>query len=144
MTIQQYYENAKAIKLDNVIVETMEEQEEDIIALNQYQLYIHSEDADKEPLARYKNNIYALEKNEMNPQVGLGNPDLNYTGSFYMKMYLTVRKRSFEIDSTDEKSSALKDKYGDKIFGLSKDSIAMYTKDYFKRLFFQKIKEALR
>lgn len=143
MTIEGFYNKAKQVNLKDLVIETMEEQREDIIALNQYQLYIHSEDSVGDKLENYKTLEYSLYKNRKNPDVGFGNPDLYDTGVFFRKMYLTVDQDSFEIDSSDKKSSDLKNKYGDKIFGLSSDSLAMYTKDYFNTLFFYKIRQNL-
>ena len=66
----------------------------------------------------YSRVKYARAKNQMNQLPGIGTPDLKVTGKFYAEFYLTSQNGKFEIFSSDWKSKALSNKYGD-IFGLT-------------------------
>ena len=113
------------IARDNIIPitgECIEEVKEPVIGLNTSQLYDEGVDADGNHLTKYRNPTYAHIKNSMNPGPGFGRPDLYLTGEFQQNMNLRVEGDVFEIDSSDVKSAELKDKYGEKIFGLTQES----------------------
>lgn len=65
------------------------------------------------------------------------------TGDFYRDMFVDVGSDVIEIDSTDYKSEDLKDKYGDKIFGMTRDSKEEYVNEAIPVLV-DKIKEILK
>lgn len=143
MTILEMYEKASAIVIPDLVQETLTEQADVIITINQARLFNESEDTDGEPLEFYKSISYSIAKNEINPNPGFGRPDLYDTGSFYRDFNLTVTKDEFEVDSSDEKSNMLKNKYGDKIFGLSDSDLEMFSADFFNSILIEKIQKAL-
>lgn len=53
---------------------------------------------------------------------------LKDTGAFYAGIIIDVRENTFVIDSADEKSGKLQDRYGEKIFGLNSESRIEYIK----------------
>lgn len=65
------------------------------------------------------------------------------TGDFYRNMFVDVGSDVIEVDSTDYKSEDLKDKYGDKIFGMTRDSKEEYVNEAIPVLV-DKIKEILK
>lgn len=71
----------------------------------------------------YRNERYKRAKNSVNPLPGLGTPDLKLTGGFYKDFYLIARDDgTFTTFSSNEKADKLKSKYGDSIFGLTKEN----------------------
>lgn len=56
---------------------------------------------------------------------------LKDTGSFYEGIFVDVNSESFDIDSHDEKSEALKAKYGERIFGLTTENKGEYALYHF-------------
>lgn len=137
------YDKASEIVITDVVQETLREQSDNIIFLNQYRLFNESEDTDGEPLEFYRSVAYSILKNQRNPSPGFGRPDLYDTGSFYRDFNLTVTDDEFEVDSNDEKSEMLKDKYGDKIFGLSESDMETFSGEFFNEAFIDKIQQKL-
>lgn len=56
---------------------------------------------------------------------------LKDTGQFYDNIFVDVNSDTFEIDSNDAKSEALKKKYGNRIFGLTPESRGEYVQYHF-------------
>lgn len=73
----------------------------------------------------YKNADYAFEKYAQNPLPGLGNPDLDLTGSFQGGLELTVQDGIVSEKSTDAKNAKLLAQYPD-IMGLGGPFKAQY------------------
>lgn len=65
------------------------------------------------------------------------------TGAFYRDMFVDVGSDVIEIDSMDSKSDELKEKYGERIFGLTKSSKEEYVDEALPVLV-DKIKEILK
>lgn len=130
-TIAAMLERVKSLELRDSVPTIIQEQAKTVIAYNQRQLYDHGQRADGEQLQDYRSEFYAIEKNRRNAKPGFGVPDLYDTGSFYRSMQLDVDKKTFELDSTDPKSSDLKKKYGDAIFGLTPISAGQYARGEF-------------
>lgn len=125
-TINGMYERVAKLDLREQVPAIIENTAEEIIALNQEQLYLSGINREGEELREYRNENYARAKNSMNPNPGLGVPDLNLTGDFYRGFKLQMEADGFSIDSTDQKTGMLKDKYGETIFGLTPDSRIRY------------------
>lgn len=143
MTVAGLFRKYSKIDIRQEAVDTMREQESEIVSLNRSQLYNHGFNADQEKLIEYASQKYARAKNLLNPGPGYGNPDLKLKGNFQRKFFLSVNRgrMEFEIDSKDIKSGKLKEKYGDNIFGLSTPSKEIYTRDYFIKRLIQRINE---
>lgn len=117
----------EAIKLREEVPNIVRSNAAEIIDYNQKQLFDKGQKADGSLVGYYNSVPYALEKNRMNPKPGFMRADLKLTGAFYRGMWLSVNRTSFEIDSKDRKSSELKGKYGDTIFGLSDENKSEYS-----------------
>lgn len=128
-TILDVLNNFKRLKLRNQVKRMVESDfNEQIIALNQRQLYAQSVDSNGEPLSFYKSVSYSLEKEKRNPLPGFGRPDLYDTGSFFRNFVVRSSNSLFTITSTDSKTNKLTAKYGKDIFGLTKESKEEFTK----------------
>jgi hypothetical protein len=130
MTINEAYKRVKNLDLRAQVPIIIELTSEELIMLNQAQLYTKSIDRDGEALGGYQSQFYEDLKKGMNPQLG-GLVDLNLTGDFYGGFYVRVEDTEFIIGSTDEKSQELENKYGKDIFGITDDSRGEYIRTAF-------------
>lgn len=144
-TISQVLQNAKNARdfSRGVINGIIEDHSEILSDYNRDQL-LRGYDRNGERLDPYKSLTYALWKYQKNPLAGLNNPDLNLTGAFYRGFFVNIKGDSFEISSTDEKTGDLKSKYGPMIFGLSNQSLSLYTKNEFFEEFKSFIENTLK
>lgn len=123
------YLRFKGLNLRKQVPIIIEQTKEEIIALNQRQLYNRSEDSEGQPLRFYASNAYAFAKEKRNSAPGFGRPDLYDTGSFYRQFVVKVSPTFYTVNSTDSKTKKLTAKYGRDIFGLSKESKAQYANE---------------
>jgi hypothetical protein len=91
----------------------------DIITLNQGQMSLGKRSDGTEITPSYSDLTIMLkdEKGQETRWVTLRD-----TGSFWGDMFVDVNASSYSLSSADEKTDKLRKKYGDKIFGLSKES----------------------
>jgi len=121
-TIAEMYNNWKRVNLRKQVPIIIEQNKQELIDLNQSQVYQSSEDSFGEPLRFYSSNSYAFEKEKQNAAPGFGRPDLYLTGAFYRAFVVKVSPRFYEINSKDTKTKKLKSKYGEDIFGLTDEN----------------------
>lgn len=134
MTINEAFKRVQAVNLRAQAPIIIELTADEIIMLNQAQLYTQSIDRDGDALGGYRAVWYEELKRGLNPQLD-GLVDLNLTGDFYGGFYVSVEDTEFIIGSTDQKSQELENKYGKAIFGLTDESRALYIKNaFFKAL----------
>lgn len=127
-TIKGMLDKVKSVDLRSEVPVIVQRTSAYLILLNQEQLFVNGIDANGDPITpEYKSKYYAAKKHAKNPQPGFGRPDLKDTGDFYKDFYVTVDKTAFEVDSKDNKSSSLIEKYGEKIFGLSRENKSKYS-----------------
>lgn len=136
-TISEMYDRVKSINVKNELPFLVQKTSYDIEALNKNQLYHGLRSDGYEIHPPYANKYYSRKKRAMNQKAGAGIPDLFLTGSFYKGFQVSVTKDTFEVDSVNDKSSSLKSKYSDKIFGLTNDS----KREYALGAFFTALKE---
>ena len=115
-------------KLTEIISDSLKENEESIIKLNQNQL-LSGKRADGSD-----NNPYS--KDTIRRRIKKGNPVKNNLitlyeyGDFYRSMLLKIDNKKFLITATDSKTeSILKNDYGKKVLGLTKDSFSILFKE---------------
>lgn len=130
MTINEAYRRFSRLDLRAQVPVIIELTSDQIILLNQAQLYQQSSDSLGNALGGYHLRWYEDLKKEMNPGLG-GLVDLYLTGAFYSGFFVRVEKDVFVIGSTDGKSGDLESKYGKAIFGLTDESKAKYTVESF-------------
>lgn len=143
MTISELYDNAKRVSLEELFEDCVTDLEQEVIELNQKQMYNKGENANGTKIGEYNSPFYALEKNRMNPSVGFGNVDLKYSGKFYNSMYLYADKKGFFVDADVDYLDEIFEKYGEAMLGLSKTSLSDFVENYFQELFFQKLHQKL-
>ena len=120
MTIAECAERVGKLDLHKEVQIALGANAQEVIRLNQAQLFDKGETITGSKLKGYRNRTYEEMKLEMNPA---GVTDLKLTGDFYAGMYLDVEADTFEVGSTDGKESDLENRYNKNIFGLSADSI---------------------
>jgi len=113
--------------INKEVRETIEETAESVADFNRKQLFegIRATGADIKPAYAPLTILIKDQKGQPTDRVTLKD-----TGAFYEGIFVDVNSESFDIDSTDEKSEALKAKYGERIFGLTpenKGEYAMFT-----------------
>ena len=123
-TIFDYMQNVKGVR-DNIPNETeriIKAKEKFILDLNRQAQLMQGIDSDGEKIApEYK--PFTIEIKQL-----IGQPydrvTLFYSGKFYAKFRIKFDKSNltFQIDSTERKITQLTSKYGDNIFGLTKEN----------------------
>jgi hypothetical protein len=155
MNALEMLDNLEAVDVQAIAIETVQENTDEIVKLNVEQLRQGYNSAgvligDYRP---YKNADYAFEKNQQNPEPGLGNPDLIHEGDFTRAFFAKTNGLIYEIGSTDAKADDLEKKYkmggGDtddgssgNIFGLDNDSKQELQDDYLRPAFQDKYTKA--
>jgi hypothetical protein len=126
MTTDDMLMAAQRLNLPELIEQTMEDTKTAYVGAQQQQM-LHGLTSNGEQIGRYRSAKYAAAKAQLNPLAGEGNVDLRLTGAFFEGMFLDVRgSDAFAVDSTDEKSPQLQEKYGAVIFGLGGDYLEQY------------------
>lgn len=143
MTISELYSNARAISLEELFEDCVTDLEQEVVELNQRQMYDKGENANGTKIGEYNSPFYAMEKNRMNPVVGFGNVDLKYSGKFYNSMYVYADKVGFFVDADVSYIDEIFDKYGQAMLGLSQTSLSQFVEGYFQDLFFKKLHQKL-
>ena len=116
-----------------IIAEIAVQEHSNIIIDMNTETLMHGLDADGEKLTpEYRSDEYAAEKNRMNPLPGEGTPDLFLEGNFHSGFYVKPEKMGWSIDSKDSKRDKLANKYGDDIFGNTKEDEKEINEDYIK------------
>ena len=129
MTINEAVRRFERVDLRNQVPVIVELTKDEIILLNQAQMYQSSIDSEGNQLGGYYFKYYEDLKKGLNPGLG-GKVDLYLTGDFYGGFYVKVEDMEFIIGSNDSKSDELENKYG-KIFGLTDESRTIYAKGVF-------------
>lgn len=126
-TIKNMLDRVKRLDLRAEVPVIVENTEEQVLDLNREQLLLHGTDSEGKLLQEYRSAAYARKKNRQNPNPGYGNPDLHLTGYFHSTFALKdITPKTFRITATDSITGKLTEKYGENIFGLSKDSTRRY------------------
>lgn len=124
----ELYNRIKKVNHTEAIEDTMEEASPVIRQKQRNQMH-SGLNREGKPIGKYRSPAYAKKKNALNPIPGLGVPDLKLTGEFYKGIYSEVRGDKIIIDSTDGKTPALANRFGEEIFGLNKESKAEAVKE---------------
>lgn len=110
--------SARAELLD-IAVEVIDDSEEEIITLNQDQLFAGETADGKEISPQYTPFTIAIKKRKGQP---FDRVTLLDTGSFYGKMKIKTIGQILDISSDDPKTPLLLKKYGEEIFGLTEEN----------------------
>lgn len=69
---------------------------------------------------------------------------LRDTGSFHENMFVVVDEEGFYVTSSDEKTEALKARYGDDIFRLTNENLTRLVRSHIKKVIVKQLKQELR
>lgn len=139
MTLSELLERLQKVDVDRIAKMTLGETREIYLDLNREQLTsgIRSDKSKITPEYTYFTKLKKKEQGRDPDKVTLYD-----TGDFYREMFMDVGSDLIEVDSIDYKSDELKEKYGDKIFGLTDDSKETYLGEIFP-VFLTKIEDIL-
>jgi hypothetical protein len=125
--LRDYVARLKTINqktIDDGVLKAVQETKNQAIDLNTKQLF-SGRDANGQSLGGYLNTDYAAFKRSLNPA---GVVDLKLTGDFHSSFFAKTDSFPVAFDATDEKTSELKQKYGE-IFGLDETSLEEYRQE---------------
>jgi hypothetical protein len=125
--LREYVARLKSINqktIDDGVLKIVQETKNQAIDLNTKQLFA-GRDANGQSLGGYRNENYAAFKRSLNPA---GVVDLKLTGDFHSSFFAKTDSFPIAFDATDEKTSELKQKYGE-IFGLDETSLEEYREE---------------
>ena len=119
MTLRELYQRVKGVDVEALKRDAVQENDKELVEINrQKQLYEKGINAEGVEIWDYRPYKPSTQKKK----AGKGQPydrvTLKDTGKFYKGMLLKVKGDEYDIDSTDETTRYLKDKYGD-IFGIA-------------------------
>lgn len=121
-TVSDYIKQIDEVisKVDDVVAQSVIKNDDAIIYMNtQLQLYNEGIDSKGNDLIPYK--PYTVFEKQLSNQP-FDRTTLKDTGSFYRGFRVQVISNTLFITSTDEKTSELMGKYGNDIFGLTKEN----------------------
>lgn len=119
MTLHSLQRKLKEFDLLSELQESVIETSGDIITLNQGQMSLGKRSDGTEITPSYS-DITIMLKDEKGQETRW--VTLRDTGSFWGDMFVDVNANSYSLSSADEKTQKLEKKYGEKIFGLTKES----------------------
>lgn len=141
MTLHSLQRSLQGFDITEVVRETIVETSEAIEELNMGQMFIGRRADGSEILPTYSDLTIELKEQKGQPSDRV---TLRDTGAFWKSLTVDVKSDTFTISATDAKTVSLVKKYGERIFGLSKESKSEeYIPLYFFPLLKQKITQRL-
>lgn len=127
MTISTKLKNFRTLDLRGLGMSVLVDQKQSVIRLNQDQM-LENKDNKGGSLGDYLSDGYRRWKLNKGR---IGKVDLYNTGAFQQAMKLNaLSKVKYELTSTDSKTPMLLKRYGVEMFGLNKDSLDDYRKEF--------------
>jgi hypothetical protein len=139
-TIPELLEAVQSLNINQEAVRSIEATAGMIVEFNRDQLKKGFNARDLRIGPRYRNPEYARQKNEQNPEPGLGIPDLILTGAFTDAIGVEVMEEEYEVFSTDAKAPELEKKYN-YVLGLGPKKLEQYTTEHVRPVFQERITE---
>lgn len=124
VTVNDMLKRFQSIDLKAEISNIIDRTSQDLIQLNQSQLFDKGVNADNEELQPYTflTEFYKREKGQP-----FDRTTLKDTGAFYAGFNIKTSDQFIIFDSTDSKTSDLEQKYGNRIFGLTPENKTVYS-----------------
>ena len=124
VTVNDMLKRFQSIDLKAEISNIIDRTSQDLIQLNQSQLFDKGVNADNEELQPYTflTEFYKREKGQP-----FDRTTLKDTGAFYAGFNIKTSDQFIIFDSTDSKTSDLEQKYGNRIFGLTPENKTAYS-----------------
>ena len=125
-----------------VIKSIVEDNSNEIIDLNtEDQLFDRGIGSDGESLGVYSNPYKKLKK-------AIGQPSdrvtLRLEGDFYKSFEVIIGDKQFRINATDKKTKWLINRYGEKVFGLTKDNLSLFREVVVKPELLKEIRKEIK
>ncbi len=125
-----------------VIKSIVEDNSNEIIDLNtEDQLFDRGIGSDGESLGVYSNPYKKLKK-------AIGQPSdrvtLRLEGDFYKSFEVIIGDKQFRINATDKKTKWLINRYGEKVFGLTKDNLSLFREVVVKPELLKEIRKTIK
>lgn len=114
----------QSIDLKAEIPNIIDRTQQDLIQLNQSQLFDKGVNADNEELQPYTFLTEFFKREKGQP---FDRTTLKDTGAFYAGFNIKTSDQFIIFDSTDSKTSDLEQKYGNRIFGLTPENKTVYS-----------------
>lgn len=144
-TVSEMLSRANSIGLRERTSEIIQSSSKNAADLNRGQLKRGIDSEGDKITPSYYSLSYAIDKNNKNSLPGFGTPDLFQTGAFSAGIYSqVVAGKKIIFGSTDFKSLKLVEKYGAKIFGLTKENKKTYSDKYIKSNLLNYVKNTLK
>lgn len=140
-TILSMLKKFEQLNTDEIAVDSIDATKDEIKVKQKDQL-LHGLRPDGSKIGKYRSNKYATKKYALNPLAGIGNVDLKLTGDLHREIFVDVRDNTLVIDSADEKTGSLINKYGDP-FGLGSERRAEYINETLRKVFIDNIKKVV-
>lgn len=139
MGLQSFVSKWKNIDFIDLAIDVLLELEDDIVQLNQEQIYIGQRSDGERITPEYTEytKFLKFKKGQPNDRVTLLD-----TGDFYDSILINIVGESLIFDATDPKTPDLLEKYGENIFGLNVDRINDL-RAIFYPIYIERIKQAL-
>lgn len=139
-TIGQLQARVKKLDVPFVSVESIDQTKEEMITQQQAQLFTGLTSKEEDITPPYRPRTVAIKTRKGQPTDRV---TLRDTGDFYRGIFVETREQTFVIDSIDEKSGDLQEKYGEDIFGLGRTRRTEYVQETLKPVFLRNIKTEL-
>lgn len=127
-TITALIAKLQTLDLRNQVPVIIEQTKQDLITLNQNQLYYLGKDSTGAELKPYS---FLTEHYKREKRQPFDRTTLKDTGEFYSKFTIEATDSLIVFNSTDPKTPKLEAKYGNQIFGLTKENKTVYSKGVF-------------
>lgn len=144
-TVFNLTDKIELLDAKEIIVKSLEQTKDKMPDIVRSQLHYGEDGTGHQISPKYREEGYAIAKEEMNPVPGLGTPDLFLTGDFTSEIIEDVDASSFSIniDSKDYKAAKLELEYGPQIYELNETNQEYYNQEILKPAIVDNIKAVL-
>jgi len=126
----------------DVVKSIVEENSNEIIELNtRKQLFDKGIGSDGQSLGQYSNPYKRLKKALNQPSDRV---TLRLEGDFYKSFEVIIDDKQFKINATDRKTKWLIDRYGERIFGLTKNNVNLFREIVIKPELLKEIRKEIK
>lgn len=143
MNLAKIYSNLKKLDAYDIAVEVLESLDDYIADLNREQLASKGINSDGSDIMPEYSALTELLKRPKSGTAGITSHVTLYdSGSFHKSIFASIFPDEVVMDATDSKLSELEEKYGNKILGLTEESIKKL-REKFNPLFKKRFNEAI-
>jgi len=137
--VNRFVNALERLDTDKIYLQAVRELSEMALDLNRFQLYAEGIDSTERSLGQYSESTKRRKRAKGDEY---GHITLRDTGSFQDKFFLDAKSFPVFIDSKDQKTSILEQKYGPKILGLTPSNTEEFKIEVMK-LYKQKVHQKI-